>query len=381
MITLLSIPRSVQAASDDGVFTAVVTSDLHFTAQDDASDVIVSAMSCSREITEAFTDQVIDLKPDAWIITGDMTNSADAEDEKELAKILKKAADAGVEVIITTGNHDYDSDDIRSFRENFYGLQNKTSEDEASLSYSTVIDGVRLLAMDDGSAVDDRGASALFSDETMNWLRSQLEEAREKEEKVLFLAHRSVLFETGYNSGVDYTIENEDLESLLREYDVRLCLVGHQHSQAILEKDGLYEIMSCMPLTGKHRFGWLTADEEGLLYEGRQIDLEKYSSAEDYAAIEEVDLKQAEQTTATVDHLLEIVDNDAEVRENSGDLLMSFFRFYEEGTIGAHAEELLEDEAWPEVEAAIADTNYGPWITSILENPPLDAYHLELNWK
>ena len=87
---------------------AVITSDLHFTVQPNVNGDIVPAMYYARQVTEAMASQVIEMKPDVFIMTGDNTNSGRRKDIIALTDILQKMKDAGITVILTTGNHDKD---------------------------------------------------------------------------------------------------------------------------------------------------------------------------------------------------------------------------------------------------------------------------------
>ena len=88
-------------------FTAVVISDLHYTVSPSEFNSIVALEPLVQEVTDALINQVIAMKPDAFILTGDLTNNGKEEDVKDLAIKLRKVRDAGIEVIVTTGNHDF----------------------------------------------------------------------------------------------------------------------------------------------------------------------------------------------------------------------------------------------------------------------------------
>ncbi|MDO5110265.1 MAG: metallophosphoesterase, partial [Erysipelotrichaceae bacterium] len=137
------------------------------------------------EVTDALVSQVIALKPDAFIMTGDNTNNGKEEDVKALSEKLRKLKDAGIEVILTTGNHDYGQADksVWAWEEYILPLLDMEERDPDSYSYMTVNNGVTILAMDDSHPGDSGGR---YSEGTMQWLRRQLETAKENGSRVLF---------------------------------------------------------------------------------------------------------------------------------------------------------------------------------------------------
>ena len=101
--------HSVSGAQDpvgDEKLLAIITSDLHYARSGTTSDAIIAGMGFSDEITDAMISEIIDLHPDAFIMTGDNTNSGNPEDVVTLVEKLKCIKDEGIEIIITTGNHD-----------------------------------------------------------------------------------------------------------------------------------------------------------------------------------------------------------------------------------------------------------------------------------
>ena len=88
-------------------FTAAVISDLHYTSSPSAFNSVVPLEPVVPEVTDALIEQVIAAKPDAFIMTGDNTGNGEEKDVEELSQKLQRLRKAGIEVIMTTGNHDY----------------------------------------------------------------------------------------------------------------------------------------------------------------------------------------------------------------------------------------------------------------------------------
>ena len=90
--------------SDEESLKAFVISDLHYTENREADGSVVPGIAMAEEITDALLAQVIAEKPDVFIMTGDNTDSGYADDVSGLVKKLQKVRDAGIPVILTTGN-------------------------------------------------------------------------------------------------------------------------------------------------------------------------------------------------------------------------------------------------------------------------------------
>lgn len=361
-------------------FTAAVVSDLHYTANPSEFNSIVPLEPLVPQVTGALIEQIIDLKPDAFIMTGDNTNNGREEDVKELAAKLKKVKDAGIEVILTTGNHDYGQGDksVRAWEEYILPLLDMDARDPDSYSYMTVSHGVTVLAMDDSHPGDSAG---YFSEETMQWLRKQLEKAKAEKSRVLFLAHHNIL--SGILSPMygSYLIQNEGLTDLLEEYGVQLCMSGHQHNQAVWHREDMYEVLNGMPLQAAHTFGLFTMDEKGVSYHTEEIDLKKYGAEGVYENALELTEKQSASFFSSFEKLCREKNLSEEETERVLSLVSRFFDFSGRGELAKNAEEILNHPDYTLMQSVLWDKNYGPWMEELLKNPPADASELSFEWK
>ena len=241
-------------AQESRPFRAIVASDLHYTSSEHAVDVIVSGMAFADEITDALVEEVIAEAPDVFIMTGDNTNSGARADALILVEKLSRIREAGIDVVITTGNHDMWVKDPTVFEDCYWPLFTPDERDEASSSYVQVVNGVALFAMDDNAVT--MGAEGKFSQNTMAWLQEMLEKYS-PQYPIVFLSHHNVLVGLGQEQTESYRIQNDELPGLLKEYGVHLILTGHLHSQMLEEWDGLYEVVNAMPFGGEHAIGRL----------------------------------------------------------------------------------------------------------------------------
>ena len=370
--------KDVYQSSDTTDFTAIVSSDLHFTLDQDSASTVVPAEPYSREFMEAFVSQVIAEHPNVFILTGDNTNTGNPDDERALASILERVRDAGIPVVMTTGNHDYDFSDADTYEENYASLLDMEDKDPSSLSYVRRIGDVTLLAMDDGAV--DQGRTPQFSKETMKWLKEKLKEASLRNDKIIFLAHRSVLYKADDERYASYHIQNEGLYDLLVKYHVQLALTGHQHHPSILVKDSLHEIISGMPLADTHCFGVLSIVGKDVSFSTEPIDFSVYGSQQCVSDMAAADQQAVDNQLATVEELLKNAESDP-LYEQGKSLLLNIFTALKEGSLGAQAGTFQADPALALVQAQLADTNYGPWLQDLLADPPADPNHLSFVWQ
>ena len=365
--------KKAEVSYQDTGFTAVIVSDLHFTEKKDTLNTIVPLMSDAAECISAMMDEVIAIHPDALIITGDNTNSGSESDEKALAELLNRVKKAGIAVVMTTGNHDFNQAGVETYERVFFPLFDAYGRDDASLSFSVLRNGVLMLAMDDSTA--GGGVSAGFRDGTMAWLKSQLSEAQENGWIPLFLSHHSLL--SSYGSS--YTIANPDLYQTLKQGGVRLCFTGHQHGQAHLEMESMHEIISAMPLNGAHLYGLLKIDDRGMHYQAHSFDFETYAPGEIYEIIARADASSALHTHETFVKLLEERGCTGEKQEQAAGMVEAMLSALARGTMGTEAGEIRNMPMYEETLKLLADTNYGPWMKALMEQPA-DADRLEIEF-
>jgi len=375
-LILIPAGQTFPAEAPDERFDAIVISDLHFTINKNASDVIISGMGCAEEITDIILAEVMDASPDVFIMTGDNTNGGGPDDVKALVSKLKKLKKAGIRLVITPGNHDFNNMTPEEYEKAYFSLIEADERDENSLSYVIDTGEVVLLAMDD-QAVEPGGGGS-FSRPTMDWLRDMLKKYRDR--KIIFLAHHSVLLGTGSDDSSNYQLQNVDLAGLLEHYGVRLVLTGHFHAQIILEENGMHEIVSGMPLGGSHLMGTLKIDGEHLSYRAAPIDFDSYGASDMAASLREKDVRNAELEKETFRAVVAKSGLPEVTQEKILDLVVRFLTYYTDGTMGDHLEEIKNDPVCEDMIEALWDYNYGPWMKSVLDNPPLSATELDFDW-
>lgn len=245
----------------------------------------------SDEIADAFLDRVIELEPEALILTGDLSFNGAPESHRCLAEKLSRVEKAGIRVLVLPGNHDvycrnaarFEGDgferipsaDSDGFREIYaeFGFAEAVLADTDSLSYMAEInENTWALMLDTNTAHDPCGLSR----ESLRWIERALGKARRNGVTVLAAGHQNLYQHSLFSSG--YVIEqHEELAALFRRYGVNLFLSGHMHIQHILTESGLTEIAtSALSLSPCH-YGVLKAEDGAISYRAEELDVSSWA--------------------------------------------------------------------------------------------------------
>ena len=371
--------------ADEAGLTAMIISDLHYTEYKEVDPQLVPGISMAQEITDAIAAEVIDKHPDVLIMTGDNTNGGYSGDVSGLVKKLQKIRDNSIEIILTTGNHDFDLMDPKEFEDAYFGLLDPVDRDPASLSYTAIVKDVVFLAMDDNAVVP--GGAGIYSPETMKWLHAMLE--KYKDRTVIFLSHHNVLYGFGEENSSSHLIQNPELPELLRNGGVKLAMTGHMHFPYISQMDGLWEILSGMPFSGSHLIGNLAVGEGRMIYYAEPIDFASYGGEVDGGSsdagslkeeLERLDKESAEYMDQVFGELLDKEGLRGSKKKKVIELIDQYFIYYNTGTLASHAQEIKDDPSYERMIKALWNYNYGPWMQAMVEKSEYNARELEITW-
>lgn len=288
-----NVPRETCA---EAPVTLVVATDLHYISpaicdNGAAFHTLVDnsdgkAMYYIQEIVETFVDEMLALKPDGVLLTGDLTLLGARASHQDLVKLLDKLEAAGVQVLVIPGNHDLDSDSALSFSgEDYTQAEGVTGEEFAALYASFGLD--RAISRDDHSLsyvyaprkdlrvlmLDANGGGwCSISEETMEWVEKQLKAAKRAGAKVVAASHQNIRihdprFTWGYQ-----IVQGDALYALYEEYGVLCNLSGHLHNQHIVDgtvPEAATSALSICP----NQYGIISIDGEALSYQTRQLDV------------------------------------------------------------------------------------------------------------
>ncbi|RFZ78033.1 metallophosphoesterase [Lacrimispora amygdalina] len=202
------------------------------------------------QIMDAFTDQMEKKKPTAVILSGDLTLNGEKKGHEALAEKLTALEEKGVKVLVIPGNHDINNHAAASYfgkekepvqeasAKDFYDIYRRFGYDQArsldqnSLSYVYELDEKNWLLMVDSAQYEPYNkVGGRIKEETLGWMKTQLEEAKKLGVTVVVIAHHNLLKESILYPQ-DCTLENSgEVVSLLESFRVPLYISGHLHLQ------------------------------------------------------------------------------------------------------------------------------------------------------
>lgn len=361
--------------SDSESLTAMIISDLHYTEYKEVDPLLVPGIAVAPEIADTIASEVIDRHPDVLIMTGDNTNGGYSRDVSGLIPKLQKIRDNGISIVLTTGNHDFDLMDAEGFEKSYFGLIDPADRDPASLSYTAVVKGVVFLAMDDNAVTP--GGQGEFSPETMQWIRDML--AKYREHPVIFLSHHNVLYGFGEEDSTSHLIQNPELPDLLRGSGVKLAMTGHMHFPYVTQQDGLWEILSAMPFSGRHLIGNFAVGKDRMVYFAEPIDFAAYGGSVK-EELDGLDKESAKYMDKVFSEILEREGMRGSKKKKSMELIDRFFLYFYAGTLADHTQEIKEDPSYDRMIRTLWNYNYGPWMHATVETTMYSARELEISW-
>ena len=240
----------------------------------------------SEEILAWLIEETLKVKPDAFVLSGDITFNGEMTSLIEVKNKLLEIKDKGIKVLVIPGNHDITNGYAYSFlndeftkiegvtQSSFlemlkdFGYEEAQKKDEGSFSYVIEIDNDWLVTID----ANTEGRIGTITEDTLTWLEDILKEAKEKSKRVTIISHQNVLRQNDYLYR-GFVIDNEEeVVSLLKKYDVNLALSGHSHIQHISTSGKLVDICNESVMLYPISYGLVTLNEEG--YEYKRISNE-----------------------------------------------------------------------------------------------------------
>ncbi|MCI8631130.1 MAG: metallophosphoesterase [Firmicutes bacterium] len=328
----------------------------------------------SPQIVDEFLKEVKEAKPDALVITGDITFNGEIASLRDIAEKFKAVKESGIPVLVIPGNHDIDSyrafsysgseveytDNIskEEFREICWDLGPADAISVADDSFSYVYalsDDTWIMTVD----ANTKGAGRV-TDETMKWAEAQLKKAQKERITVISATHQSLLAQNKRMT-FGYIISNhKDLADLLSDYGVRLNLSGHVHMQHTArdeEGTGFTDIATGSMTVAALRYGILEFDENrDFIYTMASVNMMKDEAKERFD----------NRTRKQIEEALEGIYIDEDVREQMTAFAVDMNFRYFTGTL--ESEFLKENKENLEFWKRYAgDTFWGSYIESMQE--------------
>ena len=341
------------------------------------------------QIMQTFVDEMLDLRPDAVILSGDLTFNGARKSHEDLAALLIPMADAGIRVLALPGNHDTSSTGyqfkgdqvlfVESMEDEAFddvyadlGYAQAISRDAASMSYTAQIaPGVWCLMVD----VNANGMSGTVAEETFVWIEDQLKTAQQQGITVIAVSHQPVLIHNSLFT-FGYVINNQSrLLELYEKYHVQLNLCGHLHMQHIARSGELTEIAASSLAVSPNQYGILRVKDGQLLsYQMQPAAVSAWAARtaqtqSDLLGFADYSAGFFDRTTA--DQLASMFQDTAlapEEQEQMTHFAVALNAEYFSGrrTITA------EDPAWAMWEEYLPDSFFTYYMRSILQEPPQD---------
>ena len=240
-----------------------------------------------EEIIDAYIEEELENHPDYILITGDLVYSGCKETHIRFANNFKKLIENGIDVLVLPGNHDFDyqpftydgetmvyherltKDDFFDIYKDF-GYTKANSQDTDSLSYGYILSNhTYLIALDTLEKYGNSDGEFKYS--TIDWIKSELEYAKNKNMNVIIAGHHNLLL---HNKMFDfgYRINNsEKLIKLMKDYDVKLYISGHMHIQDIASTNYITEILNESFSIYPHRYGEIVVEGKEYRYNSKQL--------------------------------------------------------------------------------------------------------------
>lgn len=350
------------------------------------------------QITDAFLDEVVKLRPDALVLSGDLTLNGEKASHKDLAEKLHRVENNGIPVLVIPGNHDinnrqaalYEGEERlpaeyttpEEFRQIYraFGYDEAASEDPNSLSYLYELDENTWLLMIDScqySPVNKVGGA--ISEATYEWIEQQLEAAWDAGVEIIPIAHHNLLDESEIYVD-ECTIEHsEQFVDLLETWDVPLFLSGHlhvQHCKRAEENRGIWEMVTASLATPSCKYAILTyRDDRSFLYRTRSLDVEAWAKKNGRTEPDLLDFKEFQtpflrrvfynQAVAALREVPEITDSE---REQMAQLYSLLKYHYYQGTAYQVQDQVRNDPAYALWQDAGMATQQGDYFQYILED-------------
>ena len=241
----------------------------------------------SPEICQAFVDEMLTLRPNAVILSGDLTLNGAMESHLEFAELLRPLQEAGVAVLALPGNHDpmgyayaftpEGPVTISGMRqEQFvevyhpYGWDGARSRDTVSYSYMYELTPELWILLID---VNANTTHDIVRASTLAWAEQQLQEAQAAGAQVISVTHQNLLeHQKLFTSGYQIINANKLIE-LYTRYGVRLNLSGHMHMQHVARQEGITDIATEALAVDPCKYGVIRIADGALRYDTQVLDV------------------------------------------------------------------------------------------------------------
>ncbi len=299
LLAALLLPLLLLPAGGLGETRVMAVSDLHYLAPElyEGSDLFLRVLrngdgkipQYGEELLDALERTVLREKPDALLVSGDLTFNGEKASHRALAARFARLREAGVPVWVIPGNHDINTGAALGFTEQgWYTTEGVTEADfadiyrdcmlpgaeQANASYAVPIGDSLWAAMTDVSYYKGQAQTfGVFTAGHRAWLEDVLCRAETAGAEVITVTHHSLIAHTDFLQDSYQMIGHEAMEALAAAHGVRLNLSGHLHVQHIAATEELTDAALGAFCLWPHRYAVVTLSDDGALhYEARSLD-------------------------------------------------------------------------------------------------------------
>ena len=237
------------------------------------------------ELLSALLAEIRAQKPDALVVTGDLTFNGEKESHLALADWFAAVEEeTGVPVWVIPGNHDINAVSPVGFSgESWFPAEAVTPEMFAGIyagfmepgsvgfSYAVKVGDELCLAMTDVSLYYPQAFTpGMFTDRHAVWLEEVLRQAGDAQ--VITATHHSLVKHTDFSRDSYLMLGHESMQDLAGRYGVHLNLSGHLHIQHIAREGDLFDAALGAFCMWPHRYALVTLDGDCLRYEAKALD-------------------------------------------------------------------------------------------------------------
>ena len=384
-------------------YTIVHASDIHFLSHRIAEvdehfmKVIQNAdgkvTHLTPELTSAFVYDMLKLKPDAIILSGDLTLNGALESHEDLIKTLKPLIKANIPVLVIPGNHDCDgsayvfkdnetyevdsitsSDFLKLYKD--FGYSN-TIIDNHSLSYFYKLSNKLWILMLDVNAND---TFYRVKDESLVWLEENLKKAKKEGALVISSTHQPLtIHNKRFTFGYQVSNSNEVLP-LYKKYGVKLNLSGHLHLQHITKEDSFVDIAASSLAVSSNQYGIIKIKDNKLIsYETKSVDVSAWAKSNNINSSELLNFSSYSESffdNTTINKLKGKVESIKGLSSSEVQLALSYAAKLNREYFAGHVKANKNDAGWKLWEEKLSNVSFYSYLYSIVNENKEDNTRL-----
>ncbi|MDE5605121.1 MAG: metallophosphoesterase [Eubacterium sp.] len=194
-----------------------------------------------------------DTSTDIVILAGDTTKDGEVDAHNEFIEMLRDLKKRGKRVYVITATHDYRTEGYTNGYEGDHNIQVPTVANrhdlwdmyyefgpseaiatyEKSLCYVVQLaPGYRLFALNDDTNEKQEGGGSGYSDECMQWIMEQLEDAKKNDQYVIAMTHHPLISPSPFYKiigGGNMQKNHEVTREIFADAGLHCMLTGHTH--------------------------------------------------------------------------------------------------------------------------------------------------------